>query len=93
MGYVYILSSANRRALYIGVTSNLEKRIWEHKNKVYEGFTSRYEINRLVYYEVHDSIEEAIAREKQLKKWSRVKKEWLINCKNIEWRDLSEEWF
>ena len=92
MGFIYILSSANKKVLYIGVTSNLAKRIWEHKNKIFEGFTSRYQVDRLVYYETYHSIEEAIVREKQLKKWSRSKKEWLITKMNVDWKDLAEEW-
>lgn len=77
--------------LYIGVTSNLLKRVWEHKNKVVDGFTKKYNLEKLVYYEVYDDINIAIAREKQLKGGSRNKKLELINGFNKEWRDLYEE--
>ena len=90
-GYVYILSSRSRR-LYIGVTSDLEGRVWEHKQGMVEGFTKTYQIDRLVYYEDFPEMLSAIAREKQLKGWSRVKKIWLIERENPAWVDLSEEW-
>lgn len=90
--YVYILSSLNR-VLYIGITSNLIKRIWEHKEGVVPGFTKRYNIKMLVYYEVYDDPEYAIKREKQLKKWRREKKLKLISSKNPEWKDLYQELF
>ncbi len=74
--YVYMLTNEYNTVFYIGVTSNLIKRIWEHKSKVVEGFTKKYNLNKLVYYEVSDNIESAINREKQLKKWHR---QWKIN--------------
>ena len=74
--YVYILSNTTHSTFYIGVTSNLQKRIWEHKNKVIEGFTKKYNVNKLVYYEITNSIETAILREKQLKNWHR---KWKLN--------------
>ncbi|MCE0497038.1 MAG: GIY-YIG nuclease family protein [Methylacidiphilales bacterium] len=86
-GYVYILSSHSRR-LYIGVTSNLENRVWEHKEGRIEGFTKTYKINQLVYYEVYPDMLSAIAREKQLKGWSRAKKIRLILEMNPGWEDL-----
>jgi len=86
--YVYILSSYSR-VLYIGVTSDLDRRVSEHKQKSMAGFTSRYNIDRLVYVEMFGEIFDALAREKQLKKWSRVKKEKLIECMNPQWNDLS----
>ena len=86
--YVYILTCESNKALYIGMTNDLIKRIYEHKNKVVKGFTSRYNIDRLVYYEVFESPEEAIIREKQLKGGSRKKKEVLINGFNPQWKDL-----
>jgi len=86
-GYVYILSSHSRR-LYIGVTSYLEGRIWEHKNGVYEGFTKKYHIDQLVYYEDYPDMVQAITREKQLKGWSRAKKIALIVQMNPGWEDL-----
>lgn len=86
-GYVYILSSHSRR-LYIGVTSNLEKRISEHKQGLIEGFTKAYKINQLVYYEDYPDMLSAIAREKQLKGWTRAKKIALILKMNPGWEDL-----
>ena len=89
---VYILTNYLETSLYIGVTSNLQKRVWEHKNKVVKGFTEKYNVNKLVYYELTDSIETAINREKQLKRWHR---EWTINLikeMNPEFKDLSLDW-
>ena len=86
-GWGYILSSHSRR-LYLGVTSDLCGRIWEHKNGVYQGFTKTYKINQLVYYEFFHDIETAIAREKQLKGWTRAKKIALIEKMNPGWEDL-----
>ena len=91
-GYVYILSSKEKDgALYIGVTSNLIKRVYEHKHDVVDGFSKKYKTHKLLYYEVSDSIESAIMREKQLKKWIRKKKETLIERMNPERKDLWEE--
>ncbi|HEX4155568.1 MAG TPA: GIY-YIG nuclease family protein [Acidobacteriaceae bacterium] len=90
--YVYILASSLKR-LYIGVTSELEKRIWKHKNRVHpESFTARYRIDRLVYFERFGNVQAAIAREKELKGWLRVRKIALIVAENPTWRDLSEDW-
>jgi putative endonuclease len=86
--YVYILASKIKGTLYIGVTSDLIKRIWQHKNKLVEGFTNKYKVNKLVYYEIHSNIESAITREKHLKKWKRKWKIQLIERFNPEWRDL-----
>ena len=89
--YVYIM--ANRtRMLYTGVTNGLERRVWEHKNRFTPGFTSKYNLTRLVYFEVFTDIREAIAREKQIKGWLRKKKVELIESVNPKWNDLSEEW-
>jgi putative endonuclease len=85
---VYILASKHNGTLYIGVTSDLQKRVWEHKNKFVEGFTKRYGIARLVYYELHADMVSAITREKQLKKWYRAWKLELIEKQNPEWTDL-----
>lgn len=86
--YVYILASQKNGTLYIGVTSNLIKRIYEHKNDLVKGFTQRYAVHSLVYYEPTESIEGAITREKQLKKWNRAWKISLIEMNNPEWNDL-----
>jgi len=85
---VYILASKRNGTLYVGVTSNLVKRVWEHKNDIVEGFTRRYGVHMLVYFEIFDTMEAAITREKQLKAGSRVKKLHLIESINPEWRDL-----
>ena len=91
-GSVYIMSSPNRASLYVGVTSNLRKRVWEHKNKVDPtSFTSRYNCVMLVYHTGFYRIEEAISEEKRLKGGSRKKKEYLIDSINPEWRDLWED--
>jgi len=91
-GYVYILTNKNHTVLYTGVTSNLAKRLWEHQNSAYpQSFTTKYNVFKLVYYEGFHSIEEAIAREKQIKGGSRAKKEKLINSMNHDWNDLSGE--
>jgi len=89
--YVYIMSGRSD-TLYTGVTSVLEKRVSEHRDKVLDGFTKRYNLTSLVYYEVHEDITAAIAREKQIKGWNRAKKIVLIESVNPQWRDLSEEW-
>lgn len=89
--YVYVLSNQSR-TLYTGVTNNLERRIFEHKHHLVEGFTSKYNITRLVYFEETSDVYTAIAREKQIKGWMRAKKLALIESTNPEWRDLSEAW-
>jgi putative endonuclease len=85
---VYILASKRNGTLYIGVTGDLIKRIWEHKNNMVEGFTKRYGVHRLVWYEQHDSMESAIEREKRLKEWKRAWKLELIEKTNPNWHDL-----
>ena len=85
---VYILTNHCRGTLYIGVTSNLIKRVWEHKQGLVDGFTKKYQTQTLVYYEMADDMPTAIAREKQLKKWRRMWKIELIEKQNNEWRDL-----
>ena len=85
---VYILASKRNGTLYIGVTSDLIKRIWEHKNDMVEGFTKRYDIHHLVWYELHESMESAIEREKRLKEWKRRWKPELIESTNPSWQDL-----
>ena len=88
--YTYILSNKKQGTLYIGVTSDLIKRIHEHKNKVVPGFSKQYNLDKLVYYEIHDNIEAAISREKQLKNWHRQWKIELIEENNSNWNDLYE---
>ena len=89
--YVYITANKNNRVLYTGVTNDLKRRIYEHKEKLVTGFTKRYNVDKLVYFEFCDEIENAIVREKQIKGGSRQKKVDLINSMNNEWRDLYEE--
>jgi len=87
-GYVYIMSNKPQGTLYIGVTSDLSRRIYEHREKLIEGFTSRYDLHFLVYYEAYDDIRLAIQREKNLKHWPRAWKLALIHEQNPEWNDL-----
>ena len=88
---VYILASQRNGTLYVGVTSDLVKRVWEHKNDTVDGFTQEYGVHTLVYYELHADMLTAITREKQIKKWNRAWKIELIEAGNPEWRDLWEE--
>lgn len=88
---VYILASRRNGTLYVGVTSNLIKRVWEHKNDAVRGFTERYRVHTLVWFEQHDPMESAIAREKAIKEWKRRWKLELIELQNPEWRDLYAE--
>ncbi len=90
-GYVYILASKRNGTLYVGVTSDLVKRVWEHRNDVVDGFTKRYGVHRLVWYEEHGTVEDAIAREKAIKRWRREWKVRRIEEMNPAWRDLYEE--
>ena len=92
-GYIYILTNRKNWTLYIWVTSNLEKRIYEHKNKIIDWFSKKYDLTMLVYYESFEDIKDAIERAKQLKWWSRIKKIKLIEKINLDWKDLSEELF
>ena len=91
MYYVYILANWNNKVLYTGVTGNLQRRIYEHKNKLADGFTNKYNVDKLVYYDLTDDVREAIKREKEIKGWKRFKKDDLISGFNPEWRDLSED--
>jgi len=88
--YVYILASGQNGTLYTGVCNDIVKRVSEHKNKIYEGFTSKYNVDKLVYYEVFHDINEAIKREKNIKKWKRNWKLRVIIENNPEWKDLFE---
>jgi putative endonuclease len=90
---VYMMQSSSRRTLYVGMTNNLHRRVFEHKNHRMEGFTDDYNATRLVYWESFDDVHKAIAREKQLKNWRREKKLWLIARFNPRWKDLAVEWY
>lgn len=87
--YVYIITNYQQTTFYIGITHNLEQRMWEHKNKIYDGFSAKYNLNRLVYYECFDDVNYAIAREKQLKNWHRQWKLNLIRDMNPDFKDIS----
>jgi putative endonuclease len=89
--FVYLLASRRNGTLYVGVTNDLTKRVWQHKQGLVEGFTKRYGIKMLVWYQQTESIEAAIVREKQIKKWNRDWKVELIEKNNPQWRDLYEE--
>ena len=89
--YVYIITNKSNGTLYIGVTNNLMRRIYEHKNKLIDGFSCKYSLDKLVFYEIYDDAENAIKREKQLKKWNRIWKVDLINKFNNSWADLYDE--
>jgi putative endonuclease len=86
--FVYMLASGRHGTLYVGVTNGLARRVYEHKTRIFKGFTSRYDVNRLVWYEAYEQITDAIAREKELKKWRRDWKIRLIEEMNPEWEDL-----
>ncbi len=86
------MTNYSQTSFYIGVTGNLQKRVWEHKNKVVDGFTKKYNVDRLVYYELTDSVDAALNREKQLKRWHREWKINLIKEMNPEFKDLSLDW-
>jgi len=88
--YVYILASKRNGTLYTGSTDDLENRVWEHKTKAFGGFTAKYNVDRLVWYEVHDSRDSAFTRERQIKKWKRQWKLELIEAANPDWGDLNE---
>ncbi|MGK9369500.1 GIY-YIG nuclease family protein [Melioribacter sp. Ez-97] len=90
--YVYIMTNKSK-TLYTGVTNNLIRRVYEHKNKLISGFTSKYNITKLIYYEEFNDVKKAIKREKQIKGWLRKKKIELIEKENPEWEDLSKEWY
>ena len=89
--YIYILSNWNNKVVYVGMTNNLERRLYEHKNKLIEGFTKKYNLTKLVYFEYTSDVNSAIMREKEIKKWRREKKNKLIESMNGEWKDLSED--
>ena len=89
--YVYIITNKNKTVLYTGFTDDLERRIYEHKNKVFKGFAFRYNCDRLIYFEEFIDMSDALHREKQIKKYTRQWKENLINSMNCDWRDLYED--
>jgi putative endonuclease len=91
--HVYMMSSSSRRALYTGVTARLRQRVFEHKNDLVEGFSSKYKCHRLVYFERFTTVVDAIAREKQVKGWRREKKDKLVESMNPAWKDLAADWF
>lgn len=86
------MTNWNNNVIYVGVTSDLERRVYEHKNKLIKGFTEKYNINKLVYFEETEDVNSAIAREKEIKKWRREKKNRLVEKLNIRWEDLSLKW-
>ena len=90
--YVYMLTNCNNKVLYTGVTNNLERRIYEHKNGTVEGFTKRYNVHKLVWFDCTNDVYSAIEKEKQIKGWTRAKKNALIKEMNPTWRDLSDDW-
>ena len=89
--YIYILSNWNDKVIYIGVTNNLKRRVYEHKNEVIDGFTKKYHVHKLVYYETTTEVKAALEREKQLKGWKREKKDSLVTDMNPNWKDLYDE--
>ena len=90
MFYIYFVANKGSNVLYVGVTNDLIRRVYEHKNKLIDGFTKKYNVDRLVYYEIHEDIHIAITREKQIKGWIRKKKNALVNRDNPMWEDLYE---
>ena len=91
--YIYILTNHKNGTLYIGMSNDLERRVFEHKNKLIKGFTKKYGLNRLVYFEIYQYVNDAILREKRIKKWKRQWKIELIEEENPEWDDLAQDWF
>ena len=89
--YVYLLTNWNNRVMYVGVTNDLKRRVYEHQKKLVQGFTQRYNVHKLVYYEQTNDIVSALTREKEIKKWRREKKNNLVVSSNPEWRDLSAQ--
>ena len=91
--YVYMMANRRKTVLYTGVTNSLEKRVWQHQTKAIEGFTKRYNCDQLVYYEIHEDINQAIERETQIKAWRREKKNALVGSLNPAWNDLAAGWY
>jgi putative endonuclease len=90
--YVYFLTNKNDNVMYVGMTNDLARRVYEHKNGLVEGFTKKYRVHKLVYYEVTESVLAALEREKEIKKWRREKKNQLVEKMNPTWEDLSLKW-
>ncbi len=90
--FVYLLTNWNNKVMYVGVTNNIERRIYEHKNKTVQGFTEKYNVSKPVYFEETNDVTSAISREKEIKKWRREKRNTLVHGMNPEWEDLSKEW-
>lgn len=93
MYYIYILASKRNGTIYIGATDDIERRVLEHKNKIFRGFTEKYNVTILVYFEKYETQDEAFTRERQMKKWNRAWKLELIEKENPQWLDLSKDWF
>ena len=91
--FIYMMTNRWKNVLYTGVTNSLERRVWQHKNHAVEGFTKRYNCDRLVYYELYGEISQALTREKQIKNWPRAKKNELVATLNPEWCDLAADWY
>jgi putative endonuclease len=91
--FVYMMTNRSRVVLYTGVTNNLERRVWEHQNDAVRGFTKKYQVDRLVYYEVYSNARDAIDREKEIKGWRREKKNKLVESLNLNWEDLGARLF
>lgn len=90
--YVYLLTNWNDRVIYTGITNDLQRRLYEHKQELADGFTKRYHVHKLVYFETTSDVRAAIEREKQIKSWSRASKNALVETTNPDWKDLSEDW-
>ena len=90
--YVYFLTNRSNSVLYVGVTNNLQRRLYEHKHELADGFTKRYHVHKLVYFETTTDVKAAIGREKQIKSWSRARKNSLVETMNPKWEDLSLNW-
>ena len=91
--YVYIMTNWNNSVMYVGMTNNLERRLYEHKHKLIDGFTKRYNVDKLVYYDCTTNVKSAIEREKQIKGWKRTRKNELVSKMNSDWNDLSKDWY
>ena len=91
--YVYLITNWNNKVIYAGVTNDLKRRVYEHKHKLVKGFTQKYNLNKLVHFEETNDVMAAIAREKEIKKWRREKKNKLVETTNSQWSDLSDGWF